>query len=151
MICRVNESGALQKLAVCLTGESRPGLQDTWMAGLGANSKACVDPAAGAKKRAAGGSGRPQVAVVPLALQPRHVQGHFLREMPLTFPLTAANAPPRASTAACDREEEAFDPAAHEWQKPGEGRRRGSRSVESRAINLSHEHVPLTSGLATSG
>lgn len=95
-------------------------------------------------------SERPQAAV-PLTVLPHHVLSHFLGDLPLIFPLTSPISPLQAVKAASDGEKGAFDPASHEWQKPGEGRRKGSRSEESRAINLSHEHVPLTSGLATPG
>lgn len=102
-------------------------------------------------KEAVGGSERPYAAV-PLSLQPHGAQGSFLRELPLIFLFLTLQLPPlRAAKAGRDREEGAFDPGAHEWQKSGEGRRRGSGSEERRAINLSHEHVPLTSGLATPG
>lgn len=63
-------------------------------------------------------------------LQSRLAQSHFLRELPLIFPLIRPHAPPRATKAARDVEKGAFDPVAHEWQKPGEGRRRGSHSEE---------------------
>lgn len=91
-------------------------------------------------------------AAVPLSLHQHGTQASFPRELPLIFLFLTLQLPPlRAAKAGRDREEGAFDPAAHEWQKSGEGRRRGSRSEEWRAINLSHEHVPLTSGLATPG
>lgn len=83
----------------------------------------------GRRTEALGGAEWPHDAV-PLTLQPRHAQGHFLRELPLIFPLIPPDAPPRATKAACEGEKGAFDPVAHEWQKPGEGRRRGSHSEE---------------------
>jgi hypothetical protein len=92
--------------------------------------------------------------MAPLTVQ-RHVQDPVLRELSLRFPLNPPTVPSVAEKAERrerERERERdFDPAAYEWQKPREGRRTGSRPEESRAINLSHEHVPLTSGLATLG
>ena len=122
------------------------------------NSKACVDVQLGRKREPLDWAGPPNAAVA-LSVHPHRVQRHFLKEMLLMFflffvfcfffLLNLPTAPLWARKAALDGEEGAFDPAAHEWQKQGEGRRRGSRSEEWRAINLSHEHVPLTSGLAT--
>lgn len=77
--------------------------------------------------------------------------GHFLRELPLIFPQKPPIAPLRAAKTALDGEEGAFDPAAHEWQKPGGGKEERKPLRRVKAINLSHEHVPLTSGLATPG
>lgn len=74
-------------------------------------------------KEPVGGSERPYAAV-PLSLHPHGVQGlsegtaaDFLF-LTLQLPSSGREGWPR------DREQGAFDPAAHEWQKPGRGEER---------------------------
>ena len=115
---------------------------------LGGTPKASVDAAAGTEKSQLADPRDPTLRF----LYPTRCPGLLSKGTAADFLFLTLQLPAlRAAKAGRYREEGAFDPAAHEWQKSGEGRRRGSGSEEWRAINLSHEHVPLTSGLATPG
>lgn len=117
---------------------------------LGGNPKASVDAAAGTEKSQLADPTDHTLRFLHPA-STRH-PGLLSEGAAADFLFLTLQLPPlRAAKTGRDREEGAFDPAAHEWQKSGAGRRRGSRSEEWRAINLSHEHAPLTSGLATPG